>query len=128
MNRTPNEEHVLEVGQANFESEVLASKEPVVVLFWAPRSALCRLLRPTLKEIVSGSLGTVKFATINCDENPELTLWYGVHFIPMLLCFIDGVVCASIDGTASNEAILAKLESCIRDYHPTTISQTSNEN
>jgi len=111
MNRTGKEGCALEVGKTNFESEVLGSKQPVLVLFWAPWSRACRVLRPVLNQIMRTSTGGVKFVKINSDENPDLSLWYGIHSIPVLLYFVDGVVSARITGTASKEAILAKLES-----------------
>jgi thioredoxin len=127
MNATPNEAGVLEVGQINFESEVLGSKQPVLVVFWAPWSRACRVLRPVLNKIMRTSTGSVKFVKINSDENLELSLWYGIHSIPMLLYFVDGVVRARITGTASREAILAKLESVTKNDAPTTPSAPSNE-
>jgi thioredoxin-like negative regulator of GroEL len=127
MNATANEEDVLEVGNTNFELEVLGSHKPVLVLFWAPRSEASRALQPALKEFISESATTIKFARINCDENPELTLWYGVHFIPTLLYF-HRTIYARFEGTASHEAILSKLESCIQDFHSATLSKPSNEN
>ena len=127
MNATANEEDVLEVGKTNFESEALGSHEPVLVLFWAPRSDTSRALQSAVKEFIGKSATTIKFARVNCEENPELALWYGVHFIPTLLYF-DGSICARIEGTASDEGILSKLESCIQDYHAAMLSTPSNEN
>ena len=111
MNTRRNEERLLEVGNTNFESEVLDSKQPVLVVFCAPWSKACRVLRPVLDKVMRASSGSVKFVKINSDENPDLSLWYGIHSIPALLYFVDGVVRARITGTASKEAILAKLES-----------------
>jgi len=119
MNGTPNEEDVLEVGQANFESEVLASKEPVVVMFWSPTSDTCLALEPELKRRIRKSAGAVRFATVNSDENPDLALWYGIQVIPALLYF-NGSICARIEGTASKESILTTLDSWIGGRHAAT--------
>jgi len=127
MNATRNEKRLLEVGKANFESEVLCSKQPVLVVFCAPWSRACSVLRPVLNQIMRTSTGSVKFVKINSDENPDLSLSYGIHSIPMLLYFVDGIVRASITGTASKEAILAKLESVTRSDAPSTPSEPSNE-
>jgi thioredoxin 1 len=127
MNRTQNEEHVIEVGKINFESEVLSSKQPVLVVFWAPWSKACRVLRPVLNKVMRASNGGVKFVKINADENPDLSLWYGIHSIPALLYFVNGVVCARITGTASQQAILAKLES-ITENNDSSISPPGSSN
>jgi len=127
MNATRKEERLLEVGKANFESEVLGSKQPVLVVFWAPWSKACGVLRPVLDKVMRASSGSVKFVKINSDENPDLSLWYGIHSIPLLLYFVDGVARARITGTASKEAILARLESVTRNSDSSTHSQPSNE-
>ena len=120
MNATRHKEHVLEVGKAGFESEVLGSKQPVLVVFCAPWSKACRVLRPVLNKVMRASSGSVKFVKINSDENPDLSLWYGIHSIPALLYFVDGVVRARITGTASQQAILAKLESVTGNHDSST--------
>jgi thioredoxin 1 len=52
----------------------------------------------------------VKIVKVNADDNPDLSLWYEVQSIPTLLYFVDGSIRAKVVGTASKEAILAKLE------------------
>ena len=116
-----------EVGSTNFESEVLGSKQPVLVVFCAPWSKACRVLQPALSEVIRASSGSVKFVQINSDDNPDLSLWYGIHSIPMLLYFVDGVVRARITGTASKEAILARLQSVTGNDDSSTPSEPSNE-
>ena len=91
MNAMRNEKRLLEVGKANFESEVLDSKQPVLVVFCTPWSRACGVLQPVLKKVMRASSGSVKFVKINSDENPDLSLWYGIHSIPLLLYFVDGV-------------------------------------
>ncbi len=127
MNTKGNEGHLLEVGKANFDSEVLCSKQPVLVVFCAPWSKACRVLRPVLNKVMRASSGGVKFVKINSDENPDLSLSYGIHSIPMLLYFVNGVVRATITGTASKEAILARLESVTGNTDSSTPSEPSNE-
>jgi thioredoxin 1 len=78
------------------------------------------VLRPVLNKVMRASSGNVKFVKINSDENPDLSLWYGIHSIPALLYFVDGVVRARITGTASQQAILAKLESVTRNHDSST--------
>ncbi len=128
MNVSPNESCLLlQVGRNDFESEVLASRQPVLVVFWAGWSRACRVLRPVLNELIKSSSGSVKFVQINADDNPDLSLWYEIHSIPVLLFFVDGVVRARITGTASKEAILAKLQSVSRNNDSSTHSEPSNE-
>ena len=80
------------------------------------------MLWPVLNQIMRASSGSVKFVQINSDDNPDLSLGYGIHSIPVLLYFVEGVVRARITGTASKEAILAKLESVTGNVDSSTHS------
>lgn len=109
MNRFRLTGAVLQVGRGNFDSQVLRSQQPVLVVFWAPWSAACRMTEPVLNEVIKQLSEGVTFVTINADENPHLSLWYGIRSLPTLLYFIKGEVRCRIVGTASKEAVLADL-------------------
>lgn len=110
-----NEENALitELGERDFRSEILRSELPVLVEFWAPWSRPCQILSSALEETASACRGSVKVVTVNADDNPTLSLWYEIQSIPTLLFFLDGNIRARIVGTASKEAILAKLQSVL---------------
>jgi thioredoxin 1 len=78
------------VTDANFDKDVLGSNEPVVVDFWAEWCGPCRLISPALEEIASEMEGKVKIAKLNVDENPDVTIRYGVRSIPTLILFKNG--------------------------------------
>lgn len=101
---------VVEIGDTNFESEVLRSTQPVMVAFLAPWSRPCRIIRSVLDDVVIASAGRAKVLSINVDDHPDLGAWYDIQSIPTLLCFVKGNVCIRIIGTVSKEAILSKLE------------------
>jgi thioredoxin 1 len=100
----------IEIGTANFESEVLKSKQPVMVAFSAPWSQPCRVIKSVLDEVTTACAGRIKVLRVNVDDHPDLGIWYDIQSIPTLLCFVSGKVCVRIVGTASKEAILSKLE------------------
>jgi thioredoxin 1 len=124
MNATP-EGCVLEVGKADFDAEVLRSQSPVLVMFWARWSSACRVAAPALNEVMKEISGRVKLVKINADENPNLSLWYGIQSLPTVLYFLNGVVLARIVGAASKEAILAQLESSTQNNGTSPISGPS---
>jgi len=96
-----------EINEPDFEMEVLQSRQPVLVNFWAEWSQPCRVIEPVLDEVAAACNGRAKVVKVNVDDNPNLAFWYGIHCIPNLLCFINGEVNVKMVGTASKEAILA---------------------
>jgi thioredoxin 1 len=110
------------VGLTNFGSEVLQSKQPVLVAFWAPWSRPCQILEATIDEVAAACFDTVKVVKVNADDNPELSLLYDVQFIPTLLCFVGGILRARLVGTSTMEAILSKLQAVSRDLGPAPAS------
>ena len=101
----------LHLTAASFEAEVLESKKPVLVVFGAPWSRPCQVLDPILQELARDWAGTVKVVRINADDSLDLSLCYDVQSIPTLLYFVEGKLRAQILGTATKDAIVAKLKS-----------------
>lgn len=97
------------VPAANFKTEVLEAKQPVLVEFWAPWSRPCQIFEAVLQEVAGALAGKVKAVKVDADDSLDLSLWYDIQSVPTLLCFVEGNPCLRIVGTASKEAILAKL-------------------
>jgi thioredoxin 1 len=95
------------VTDANFEAEVLQSKEPVVVDFWAEWCGPCRMIAPALDEISKEMEGKVKIVKMNVDENPGVPGKFGIRSIPTLMIFKDGQLAAQKVG-ASPKGELSK--------------------
>ena len=93
------------VSDATFESEVLKSKGPVVVDFWAEWCGPCRMIAPALEEI-AGSLGEkVKIVKLNVDENPQTAAKYNIQSIPTLLIFKNGDMSSRQIGAAPKQKL-----------------------
>jgi thioredoxin 1 len=100
----------IEINEANFESEVLKSKEPVLVDFWAEWCGPCKMLAPVLEEIASEQTGKLKVGKVDVEANPTLAARFGVQAIPTLVFFAEGKVRQQVVGALGKKAILAKLD------------------
>jgi len=78
----------IEADEKIFEREVLKSKDPVLVDFWAPWCGPCRMLAPSLDELSKS--GKIKVIKINVDNNQALAARYNVASIPTLIMFKGG--------------------------------------
>jgi thioredoxin 1 len=93
---------VTEVNDANFESEVLKSSQPVLVDFWAAWRPPCRMLAPTVESVAEKYQGKAKIVKLNVDENIGSSSNYGVKGIPTLILFRDGKEAERVVGVPPN--------------------------
>lgn len=96
---------VLHVTEASFKQDVLDADRPVLVDFWAPWCAPCRLVGPIVEKVAEEFAGTAKVVKVNVDDNPKLAMQYGVVSIPTLAFFSGGRLVDSIVGAAPKPMI-----------------------
>ncbi len=96
------------VTKENFDNEVLQSKLPVLVDFWAAWCGPCRMLSPVVDEIAA-ERADVKVCKINVDDEEELAIRFGVMSIPTLIVFKDGKAVRQSVGVQPKANILDML-------------------
>jgi len=106
-------ENVLEITDQNFESDVLQSKTPVVIDFWAEWCGPCKTIAPVIDELADEYLGKVKFGKVNVDFNQQTAMKYGIRSIPSLLIFNNGSVVNQIIGSVPKDSIVKLLKETI---------------
>ena len=104
---------IVEVGDSNFEAEVVRSDLPVLVDFWAPWCGPCKFIAPVVEELAAEYEGRLKVAKLNVDDNPLTPSRYGVRGIPNLLILKSGAVKEQIVGAAPKAKLVQAIENVL---------------
>lgn len=100
-----------ETTDQSFQQDVLESKLPVLVDFWAPWCGPCRQLSPVIEELAGEMSGVVEVFKCNVDENPEVPSKYMVRGIPALMIFKDGKLLDTKVGALPKSSLLEWVKS-----------------
>jgi len=100
----------VEITDANFEEVVLKSDKPVVIDFWAAWCGPCRMVSPIIDELSGEYEDKAVIGKLDVDQNPEVSMKYGVRNIPTVLFMKNGEVMDKQVGAAPKKVYADKLE------------------
>ena len=100
---------IMTLRDADFSAQVLESKTPVLVEFWATWCGYCRRFEPTVKAIAGEYAGQIRVGKLDIDLNPATARRYGISGTPTVLLFKEGRVVGAIDGAADKAEVAQML-------------------
>jgi len=105
----------IEITAENFEKEVLESKIPILIDFWAPWCQPCLMMAPALEELSEELEGKLKIGKINTEvpANQMLAVRYKIQSIPNMKLFKDGKIIKEFIGLRPKEHLKSELSEVI---------------
>lgn len=100
----------IQITDANFEEVVLKSDKPVLVDFWAEWCGPCRMVGPIVEEISKEYDGKAVVGKVDVDNNPNISMQFGIRNIPTLLVFKGGKVVDKQVGAVPKNVLTQKLD------------------
>ena len=101
--------NMVELTEANFETEVLSAAVPVVVDFYTPWCGPCKMIAPAVDEIAKKYEGKLRVGKMDVDSEPNTPETYGIQGIPTLILFKGGQPVAQVVGYRTKDQLDAAI-------------------
>jgi thioredoxin len=104
----------IHINDSEFEEKVIKSPLPVVVDFWAPWCAPCKMIAPVLEKIANDYASKLTVVKVDTDQNPEWAIKFGVQGIPTVLFMDRGQLRDRMVGAGPSSMIKAKVDGLLK--------------
>ena len=99
-----------EFTDTNFKEKAIDTEGVAVVDFWAEWCGPCRMITPIIEELSKEYEGKAMIGKVNVDENPEVSMKYGIRSIPTMLVLKNGEVVDKQVGVTTKQKLVDKIE------------------
>ncbi|MEW6334256.1 MAG: thioredoxin [Thermodesulfobacteriota bacterium] len=106
-------EFLVQVGDENFDEEILKADKPALVDFWAPWCGPCKAIGPAVEALAEQYHDRLKVAKLNIDDHKKAATTYGVRSIPTLLLFKEGKLLDTLVGLVPKERLEAFIKKAL---------------
>lgn len=98
------------ITSSEFDQDVLESKKPVLVDFFATWCGPCKILSPVLDKLDEEFKDKIEMYKVDIDANQNLAREYRVMSVPTMKIFKDGEVLETIVGAQPEDVLKSKLD------------------
>ena len=98
----------LEIRDNNF-NDIISANPVVVIDFWAEWCGPCRMITPIVEEVAEEFKAKAVVGKVNVDDNPQVTMQFGIKNIPTLLFFKNGQLADKHVGVIRKPDLVKKI-------------------
>ena len=106
---------VMNISDAEFETEVLKSEQPVLVYFWASWCGPCQLMAPLINSAANNYSDRLKIVKMEVDPNPESVKQYDVEGVPAFRIIENGNLVASVEGAIGKDKLISFIDTNLKN-------------
>ncbi len=103
----------VELTDANFDEIALGSDKPVMIDFWAEWCGPCRMVGPIVEEIYQEYGDKAVVAKVNVDENPNISMKFGIRNIPTIIFLKNGELVDKSVGAVPKNVLTEKMDNLL---------------